>query len=64
MIGKLIVHRPDRPTALAALRRALGEFVIEGIHTTVPFYRDLIQHAGYAEGRFNVRFVEDLLDTS
>ncbi len=64
MIGKLIVHRPDRPTALAALRRALGEFVIEGIHTTVPFYRDLIQHTGYAEGRFNVRFVEDLLDMS
>jgi len=62
MIGKLIVHQPTRQEALACLRRALGEFVIEGIHTTIPFCRDLIQHGGYASGRFNTHFVEEFLE--
>jgi acetyl-CoA carboxylase biotin carboxylase subunit len=64
MIGKLIVHGPDRAEALACLRRALGEFVIEGIHTTVPFYRDLIQHGGYVTGNFNIHFVDEFLESS
>jgi len=64
MIGKLIVYQPTRNEALACLRRALGEFTIEGIHTTVPFYRDLIQHGGYASGRFNTHFVEEFLEGS
>ncbi len=62
MVAKLIVHQPDRHQALACLRRALSEFIIEGIHTTVPFYRDLIQHGGYVGGDFDVRFVENLLE--
>jgi acetyl-CoA carboxylase biotin carboxylase subunit len=64
MIAKLIVHQPNRELALACLRRALSEFVIEGIHTTVPFYRDLIQHGGYVNGDFNVHFVEEMLESS
>ncbi len=63
MIAKLIVHQPSRQEALACLRRALGEFVVEGIHTTIPFYRDLIQHGGYLSGEFDVRFVEELLES-
>ena len=63
MIAKLIVHQPTRKEALACLRRALGEFIVEGIHTTIPFYRDLIQHGGYVSGEFDVRFVEDLLES-
>jgi len=59
MIAKLIVHQPTRQQALDCLRRALSEFVIEGVHTTIPFYRDLIQHAGYVNGDFNTSFVED-----
>jgi acetyl-CoA carboxylase biotin carboxylase subunit len=62
MIGTLIVHQPTRQEALACLRRALSEFTIEGIHTTVPFYRDLIQHGGYASGRFDTHFVEEFLE--
>ncbi|NLW49275.1 MAG: acetyl-CoA carboxylase biotin carboxylase subunit [Candidatus Brocadiaceae bacterium] len=62
MIGKLIVHQPTRAEALACLRRALTEFTIEGIHTTIPFYRDLINHGGYASGRFDTHFVEDFLE--
>jgi acetyl-CoA carboxylase biotin carboxylase subunit len=64
MIGKLIVHQPTRPEALACLRRALSEFVIQGIHTTIPFYRDLIQHGGYINGDYNTHFVEQFLESS
>jgi acetyl-CoA carboxylase biotin carboxylase subunit len=63
MIAKLIVHQPDRPQALACLRRALSEFVIQGIHTTIPLYKDLIQHARYVNGDFNVHFVEEFLES-
>jgi acetyl-CoA carboxylase biotin carboxylase subunit len=64
MIAKLIVHQPSRELALACLRRALAEFVVEGIHTTIPFYRDLIQHAGYVNGNFNIHFVEEMLESA
>ncbi len=64
MIAKLIVRQPTRQQALACLRRALSEFVIAGIHTTVPFCRDLIQHGGYVSGNFNIHFVEEFLESS
>lgn len=64
LIAKLIVHQPTRQQALACLRRALSEFHIQGIHTTIPFCRDLIQHGGYASGNFNVRFVDQFLESS
>jgi len=64
MIAKLIVHKPTREEAIACLRRALGEFVIDGIDTTIPFYRDLIQRAEYVSGDFNVSYVEDLLEST
>jgi acetyl-CoA carboxylase biotin carboxylase subunit len=64
MIAKLIVHKPTREEAIACLRRALGEFIIDGIHTTIPFYRDLIQRAEYVSGDFNVQYVEELLESS
>jgi acetyl-CoA carboxylase biotin carboxylase subunit len=62
LLAKLIVHQPTRDAALACMRRALSEFVIEGVHTTIPFYRDLIQHGGYASGQFNTHFVEELME--
>jgi len=64
LIGKLIVHQPTRQQALACLRRALSEFSVQGIHTTIPFYRDLIQHGGYVNGNFNVHFVDEFLESS
>jgi acetyl-CoA carboxylase biotin carboxylase subunit len=60
LIAKLIVHQPDRPQALACLARALAEFHIEGIPSTIGFYRDLIQHGGYISGEFNTTFVDDM----
>jgi acetyl-CoA carboxylase biotin carboxylase subunit len=62
MIAKLIVTQPTRGEALACLRRALNEFMVEGIYTTIPLYRDLILHGGYAGGQFNTHFVEEFLE--
>ena len=40
------------------------EFVVQGIHTTIPFYRDLIQHGNYVNGDFHIRFVEEFVESS
>jgi acetyl-CoA carboxylase biotin carboxylase subunit len=64
MIAKLIVHRPNREEAIACLRRALSEFVIDGIHSTIPFYRDLMDSAAYVSGDFHVQYVSELLEST
>lgn len=58
MIAKLIVHAPTREEAIARMRRALGEFVIEGIHTTIPFHIKLMEHEKFQSGEFNTKFLE------
>jgi acetyl-CoA carboxylase biotin carboxylase subunit len=58
LIGKLIVHRPTRREAIDAMLRALDELRIEGIPTTVPFDREILSHAAFAEGRVDTTFVE------
>jgi acetyl-CoA carboxylase biotin carboxylase subunit len=58
MIGKLIVHRNSRAEALACMRRALDEFVIDGIKTTIPLARKLISNSAFIEGRVDTTFVE------
>ena len=63
MIAKLIAHRKTRPEALSCLRRALAEFSIEGIQTTIPFYREIIQHGGYINGDFDIDFVDEFLES-
>jgi len=61
MVAKLIVTGKDRGDAISVLRRALEEFRVEGIKTTVPFYRDLIEHRLFANGRYHVTFVDDFV---
>ena len=61
LLGKLIVHAPDRRQALATLDRCLDEFVVGGIRTTLPFYRRILRHAGFASGHYDTGFVEDVL---
>ena len=61
MIAKLIVHGSDRAEALNILRRALTEFRVGGVKTTIPFYRDLIEHRGYASGSYDIHFVNEFL---
>jgi acetyl-CoA carboxylase biotin carboxylase subunit len=58
MIGKLIVHRATREEALACMRRALAEFAIEGVQTTVPLLREIFSNAAFARGEVDTTFVE------
>src|SRR4029079_10110885 len=51
LIGKLIVHRPTRAEAIATMRRALSEFVIEGIATTIPLAREIFNHSAFIDGQ-------------
>ncbi len=58
MIGKLLVHRNTREEAIATMLRALGEFVIEGPKTTIPFLIDILGHADFRSGTHDTSFVE------
>ena len=57
LLAKLIVHAPDRTRALARLRRCLDEFVIEGIHTNIPFHRKLLAHPDFQAGKLDTHFL-------
>ena len=59
MIGKLIVSAQTREEALAKMERALSEYVIEGIHTTIPFHLQLLQNEQFRKGVFTTKFLED-----
>ncbi len=59
LIGKLIVHKKDRPSAIAAMRRALDELVIEGVRTTVPLYAEIFRHFHFLRGNINTGFLEE-----
>jgi acetyl-CoA carboxylase biotin carboxylase subunit len=58
MIGKLIVHQPTRAEAIRCMLRALDELRVEGIFTTVPFHKKVLQHSEFADGRVDTSFVE------
>lgn len=58
LIAKLIVHGKTREQALTKMERALSEFVIEGIHTTIGFHRKVIASAEFRSGQFDTTFVE------
>ncbi|MEJ2254703.1 MAG: acetyl-CoA carboxylase biotin carboxylase subunit, partial [Nitrospirota bacterium] len=58
LIAKLIVHGRDRTEAIARMKRALGEFQVEGIKTTIPFHRLVLDNEHFISGNFNTRFVE------
>lgn len=59
MIAKLIVWGATREEAIAKMKRALSEFVIEGIHTTIPFHQKLLEHPVFIEGDFDIKFLEE-----
>jgi acetyl-CoA carboxylase biotin carboxylase subunit len=58
LLAKVIVHGPDRAQALARMRRALDELVLEGVRTTAPFHVRLLAHPGFVEGRYATTFLE------
>jgi len=59
MIAKLIVHGETRQEAIAKMKRALDEFIIEGIHTTIPFHQNLLKHEKFVEGNVTTKFLEE-----
>ncbi len=61
MIGKLIVHGRTRLECMMRLRRALDEFVVDGIKTTLPLFRDLINNQDVADGNYNIHWLENYL---
>ncbi len=58
MIGKLIVHRPTRDEAVQAMKRALSEFVVEGVQTTIPLHLAIFDHTQYIKGQVDTTFIE------
>jgi acetyl-CoA carboxylase biotin carboxylase subunit len=61
MIGKLIVHGNDRDIAIARMRNALNEIVIEGIRTNVPLHEEIFQHAAFQAGGTDIHYLEKRL---
>ncbi|WP_156855971.1 acetyl-CoA carboxylase biotin carboxylase subunit [Oceanobacillus sp. AG] len=59
MIAKLISYAPTREEAIKKMKRALDEFVIEGIYTTIPFHRQIMDHDVFQHGDFNTNFLEE-----
>ena len=61
MIGKIIVHGDNREHALARMRTALGETVVEGIQTNIPLHRELMNDPGFVAGGTNIHYLEEWL---
>jgi len=61
MIGKIIAHGNDRPTAIARMQNALSEIVIEGIRTNVPLHREIFQHSAFQAGGTDIHYLEKRL---
>ena len=59
MIAKLITTAQTREEAINKMKRALDEFVIEGVHTTIPFHRQLMEHPDFLAGNYTTKFMED-----
>ena len=61
LIGKLIVHGSSRVECLMRLRRSLDEFVVDGVHSTLPLFRRLIHHPDIANGAYDIHWLENFL---
>jgi acetyl-CoA carboxylase biotin carboxylase subunit len=61
MIGKLIVHRRTRAEAIAVMKRALGEFHISPIRTTIPLQHQIMENERFQAGDVDTGFVERVL---
>ncbi|HZG58055.1 acetyl-CoA carboxylase biotin carboxylase subunit [Paenibacillus sp.] len=59
MIAKLIVWGSNREEAIARMKRALGEFAVDGVHTTIPFHLKLMDHPKFKQGDFDIKFLEE-----
>jgi len=62
LIAKLISHGRDREEAIARMRRALDEFVIEGVKTTIPFHKNVLETEAFLTGNVHTKWIEELMD--
>jgi len=62
MIAKLIVTASSREVAIQRMRRALSEFMVSGIKTTIPFQMEIINHPDFIEGHYNIAWVSKFLE--
>jgi len=60
LIAKLIVHGKDRAEAIMKMKRALDEFIIEGIKTTIPFHKKVMTNPDFISGNFNTNFIQKM----
>jgi acetyl-CoA carboxylase biotin carboxylase subunit len=58
LVAKLLVHQPTRADAIACMRRALDEFVVEGIHTTISIHQEIFRHPAFIAGQVDTTFIE------
>src|SRR4029077_18919867 len=61
LVAKLLVHRATRADAIATMKRALAEFRVEGIQTTIPLHREIFNSSAFIEGNVDTKFVERVL---
>ena len=61
LLAKLIVHGKNRAECVATMQRALDEFIIEGVSTTIPLYRRLFRNSRYMRGGVDTGFIERTL---
>jgi acetyl-CoA carboxylase biotin carboxylase subunit len=59
LVAKLIAWGKDRPEAISRMERALDEFVIDGIHTTIPFHLKVLRNEAFRRGSVNTKFIEE-----
>ncbi len=60
MLAKLIVHGKDREEAIAKMKSALGEFIVEGMKTNIEFHYDILNHPLFESGAYNTSFIEKM----
>lgn len=59
MVAKVITHGATREEAIARMKRALDQFLIDGVHTTIPFHRQVMDHEAFVTGDFNTKFLDN-----
>ncbi|MCU0450095.1 MAG: acetyl-CoA carboxylase biotin carboxylase subunit [Bernardetiaceae bacterium] len=59
MIAKLVVHATDRPAAIARMIRAIDDYQITGVQTTLEFCKFVLEHEAFRNGRFDTKFIEN-----
>ena len=58
LVAKLIAHGRDRTEAIQRMKRALDLFVVEGIHTSIPLHKRILNEPDFISGRFNTNFIK------